>query len=187
MFAWTQHMNFARWVILVALLGSAVVGWFAYDLNRQQAQIEADARGAKDQVKTLIAAAHQLESLIDIASDRKDLENINTYITSTAADPKIQLGAIDLDSDTTDYGEAFVDEVYTIKPPSRTGRDPQYTRTKIANFGFLLENGTSLRVTRLRMFTPNHVRFQPHEIGPDIWNFEMQVRQRKRRAPADVE
>lgn len=180
MFGWMQHMNFARWVILVSLLGSAVLGWFVYDLKAQQAQIEEDAERAPDLMKGLIASAHQLESLIDIASDRKDLENIATYITSTAANSQIELGPVDISPDSDNYGEGFEDEIYRIKPP-RQVRQPQYTRTDLANFAFMLEKGTSLRVTRLRLFTPNHARFSPHEIGPDLWNFEMEVRLRKRK------
>jgi len=183
MFGWTQHMNFARWVILVTFLGSAILGWFVYDLKSKQAQLEEDARRAPQVMTGLIAAAHRLESLIEIASDRKDLENINTYITSTAASGEIQLGPVDINSTTDDYGSGYEDEVYRIKPP-RQVRQPQYSRTKLANFAYMLERGTSLRVTRLRMFTPNHARFSPHEVGPDLWNFEMEVRQRKRKAGA---
>ncbi|QDU86422.1 hypothetical protein Pla163_35730 [Planctomycetes bacterium Pla163] len=180
MFAWTQHMNFARWVILLSFLGSAVLGYFVYEQKQRLTEVEGQVELAPRLVKNLVAEAHKLESLINVAADRQDLDSIDSYITKTASAKQIEIGSVDIKPGTRAYGTAFEDEIYTIKPPSIV-RKPEYQRTKIANFAYMLERGTSVRVTRLRLFPPSHYKFKPHEIGPDVWTFELEVRQRRRK------
>jgi hypothetical protein len=181
MFAWTQHMNFARWVILLSFLGSAVLGYFVYEQKQNLTEAENQAELAPRVVKGLVTRAHELEALIKIAADRQDLDSIDSYITKTASAKQIEIGSVDIKSQTRPYGTAFEDEIFTIKPPSIV-RKPEYSRTKIANFAYMLERGTSVRVTRLRLYTPTHRKFKAHEIGSDVWTFEMEVRQRRRKA-----
>lgn len=180
MFGWIQHMNFARWVILLSFLGSAVLGYFVYEQKQKLTEVEGQAELAPQVVKGLIARAHELEGLIKIAADRQDLDSIDSYITKTASAKQIEIGSVDIKSDVKSYGVAFEDEIFTIKPPSIV-RKPEYSRTKIANFAYMLERGTSVRVTRLRLMVPTHRKFKAHEVGSDVWSFEMEVRQRRRK------
>ncbi|MEZ5979178.1 MAG: hypothetical protein R3F34_13275 [Planctomycetota bacterium] len=176
-----KSLNFTRWVILISFLASAVMGWFVYDSNQRLADLEGQTSRAPHLVKGVIAKAHELQSLRKIASTRQDLDNLTSYITGRASGDGVQIGNVEITSGKQDYSSAFVDEIYTIKP-ARVEKRPEYPRTKIANFAFMIERGTSVRVTKIRIFPPSHLpRIRPNEVGPDIWTFELEARQRKRK------
>lgn len=179
MFAWTKQMNFTRWVIVVALAASGVLGFLYYTEQERLTKLEGETSNVSRLAEGLVRASYELQSLRKIASARQDLDNVNSHITRQAATPNVEIGSVDITSSTSNVGPGVVDVIYTIKPPS-IERRPEYVRTRIANFAFKLEQNMPVRVTKLRIFPPSHLRTPDHDVADDLWTFEIDVRQRKR-------
>jgi hypothetical protein len=179
MFAWTKQMNFTRWVIVIALAASGVLGFLYYTEQERLTELEDQTSRVARLAEGIVRGSYELQSLRKIASARQDLDNVNSHITRTAAKPNVEIGSVDITSSTSSVGPGVEDVIYTVKPPS-IERRPEYVRTRIANFAFSLEQNMPVRVTKLRIFPPSHLRTPDHEVAPDLWTFEIDVRQRKR-------
>lgn len=177
MFAWTKQMNFTRWVIVLAFVASIGLGFMSYRTRAELTRLEDQTARLPMLTFDIVRMSHELQSLRKIASSRQDLDNLNSFITKTAAKQNVEIGSVDITSNRVDIGPGLADEIFSIRPP-KIERRPEYLRTRIANFAFSLEQGTAVRVTKLKI-TPAG-KTPDNEVAPDLWNFELEVRQRKR-------
>jgi hypothetical protein len=178
-----QNLNFARVTMLVSLVGSLVLaylGWNQYQ-KLEGLREDLDAR-MPEQAKQLESAARKHTQLAK-NFDKENLKgegNLQTYALKCAGDDHVEIGQIDpqpsVDKNTGTKG--IEDEKLDIKP-----QDPKrgFTRLRIANFLFRLEEQSRrVKVTDIEL-TPAGPKIPRHEIPEDLWTFSCQITSRQRR------
>lgn len=177
-----QNLNFARVTILVALLGSLALAWTGWrqyealqglrdDLDKRMPELAKQLEVAARK-HTQLAKNYDKEAL-------KGEQNLQSYAIKCATDDRVEIGDIDPQLTTDKNGtKGIEDQKLAIKP-----KDPKrgYTRLRIANFLYRLEEQSRrVKVTDVE-FLPAGPRIAKHEVPDDSWTFSCEITSRQRR------
>ena len=193
-----KDFNLARLIILVSLVGAGVFGYLAYGryqrvldyrerlgLNSDGVFVPAE-EGRPETMSWIEKKVRSIQGLgHDYAEKNRQLagEGLNgeespmTYIRSQAVKENVSMGSVSINPDTRPQ-RGYTDHIYTIVPES-DGRNnkPTFERTKIANFLFSLENGSSrVKVTALEMRSAGKPDFEQYHN--DLWQFNCKLTER---------
>lgn len=179
------NMNFARWIILVGGVGALALGASGWQLYSKRVELE-EALAPNGRVENLCRKIQGLGK--EYTKLRKDLggenlkaqDDMTTYITRRAADPRVQLGSvIVVPTQPIETQKDVIDFKYTIKPQSSDKGQP---RDRIANFFYKLESDSRrLRVTNIHMWQEQ--RLKEWEVGNDLWKWDVEVTTRQKEEP----
>jgi hypothetical protein len=171
------NMNFPRWVIVIMLTSSAVLGWFVFDRKQRLSEVERELRRVPQLVREIQELGLRLDELQQ--AERKEKFKVqddpDTYIRSVAAHDAVRLGQIDITPSTKPSGPGIEDRKFRIKPADRTS---SFRRVQVGNFLYQLEAETQrVRVTSLKLEPVQ--RLKPGDTGNDLWTFEAEITSRQ--------
>lgn len=194
-----KGFNLARLIILVSLVGAGIFGFLAYERHQKvldyrerlgldsSGQFIAAIEGRPETMSWIEKKVRAIQSLgHDYSEKKKQLagEGLNgeetpmSYIRSQAVLKNVSMGALSISPNSREQ-RGYTDDIYTITPESSGREKPTFERTKIANFMFSLENGSSrVKVTSLELRGAGKVNFQ--EFPVDNWQFSCQLTERRR-------
>ena len=177
-----KNLNFARVMMLIALVlsaGLAYYGWNQYQVL-QELQTDLDTR-MPEMAKRLEAAGRRHTQLAKNYDKEllKGESNLQSYALKCATDDRVEIGDLDpqpsVDKNTGTKG--IEDQKLDIKP-----KDPKrgYTRLRIANFLYRLEEQSRrVKVTDVEFALAK--KTAKHEVPEDEWTFSCQITSRQRR------
>jgi len=178
-----KHMNFARFLILVMLLASIPLGYFAY---QQRMRID-DLRSAlaeQGEVERLAADIQALSRQHSALARQVDEEGMRgqddprSYITSIAYKDKVDIGQVEIVPSENEFIKGVIDKNYRVRPMNK---DAQFGRTKLGNFLYSLESESRrVKVTEIKIEAADR-KLKPHEKPSDRWKFECRVTSRQKK------
>lgn len=177
-----SNLNLARVIMLLALVGSLVLGYTGWRQYETLAEMKDDlAKGVPDLVKNLEAAGRK-HTMLAKNFDKEGLKgetNLQKYAVACATDDRVEIGDVDLSPgiDKNTGVKGIEDQKLDIKP-----KDPKraYTRTRIANFLYRLEEQSRrVKVTDIE-FSLADTKVKHHETPEDAWTFSCQITSRRR-------
>ena len=177
-----RNLNFARVVILLCLLGSAVLAYMGWQRHRTNQELFAalEPGGQAERLVRDIQKASRLYSQLVRERDADQLHgqtNPLSFITSVAWRDRINLGQVTIDPSEKPLGNGIVDKVYRISPDKK---DKAFFRSQIANFLYTLEaDSPQVRVTQRTIETVDR-RPEPEDVPSDKWKFETRITSRQR-------
>lgn len=170
-------MTFPRWVIVISLLGSCVLGWLVWQRTQRLAAVEGELARVKPLVQKIQENAWRLDTL-QKAADKEGLKGESDpelYIRRVAQQDNVNIGQVVITPRTTTPERDVEDRHYGIRPNNRTER---FSRGHIGNFLYKLEaDSRRVKVTDLKITPVDRVR--PGEIGADAWTFEATITSRQ--------
>ena len=179
-----RNFNFVRVVILLSLVGSGALAYFAWEQNKELREIRtALAEGGR--VEQLVRDIQSKSLLYTTYKKQVDAEGLSgqtnptRYIRAIAGQDKIEVGQVEIVPQKRITAAADVeDETYKITPMNN---DRGFQRSTIGNFLFTLEDKSrQVRVTEVRIW--NHdKRVAPEAIPENLWDFECTITSRKKR------
>lgn len=183
MSAFLQSLNFARVMMLVALLGSLVLGYTGWNQYQTLEGLRDDLSARMPEFVRKLEDAGRRHSQLAKNYDKEALkgqQNLQSYAMQCATDDRVEIGDIDpqpsIDKNAGPKG--IEDQKLMIKP-----KDPKrgYTRLRIANFLYRLEEQSRrVKVTDLE-FTLSGSKVAKHEVPEDSWTFSCEITSRQRR------
>jgi hypothetical protein len=179
------NMNFARWIIVIGGVGALALGASGWQLYSKRTEFE-EALAPNGRVE---AQCKRIQGLgKEYTKAHKDLggenlkaqDDMTTYITRRAADPRVQLGSVKvIPQQKSEIQKDVWDFKYGIKPQSEDKGQP---RDRIANYFYKLESDSRrLRVTNIHMWQEQ--RLKEWEVGNDLWKWECEVTTRQKEEP----
>jgi hypothetical protein len=171
------HMNLARAIILLGVLGSAYLGWIGWERHQEVSFLR---ETFQVQVPNL-AKAHQELSLLNskLARDIKGdqfigNESPESYVRYCADNPAVQLGEVTTDLSSRPGPSGTIDNKITIRPVD-TKR--AFTHAQVAAFLYRLEaDSNQIKVTNLTYRLQGKTK--PDEIPGDEWTYEATITNR---------
>jgi hypothetical protein len=176
-----RHMNFARWVILLSVLGSLVLGYTGFGWHRKRVRLDE----ALEVEVPKLAQDIQVNSikLVSLTRERdrtgfKTTSDPQEYIRRIAGTERtIALGSVKIREGEANRQSGLVDKTYTIEPQEEK---QGFQRTKIGNFMYKLEEDSGrMRVTSIHMEPAQKVR-DPSQIPADVWRYNVVVTSREK-------
>lgn len=174
-----KNMNLARAIILATI----PLGIFLFFFSSSRAgQVDDLERYLGNQVKTVLSSIQQLA--IDHTRLSKELnsegirgqDNPQTYIRKVATSSKVEIGDVRISESTRNPISGIEDRIYTIRP---SNSDRKYSRLKISNFLYKLEEDSSrIKVTDISIDIAQK-RVKNHLVPDDEWTFTAQVTSRQ--------
>ena len=175
-----SNMNLARWIIVLSLIFSVVLGGVWYWLRGETSRLadELAARIPNTAQGMQVAAIEHTQLYGEFEREGlKGQSNPDEYIRVKARHEDVQLGAVDITAaNPASPAKGIVDRKYTIRP-----QDPKagHQRLRLANYMYLLERESRrVRVTHLRLDPLD--KHEPWEIGSDLWSWEIEVTSRQK-------
>lgn len=173
-----QAMTFPRWVIVVMVISSSVLGYFVYERSQRLEQVKQDLQV---RVPRLAQEIQQLAMELDDLQDRADKENLKGeakpeyYIQTIAHSDVTRIGEVNVTPQRPKSYKGFEDHTYTIKPVNKSAK---FYRNQIGNFLYKLEaDSRKVRVTKIDLKPTDPVK--TGEIGPDEWTFTVELTSRQ--------
>jgi hypothetical protein len=183
MSSFLQSLNFARVMMLGALLGSLVLGYTGWRQYETLKGLRQDLEVRMPDLVRKLEAAGRRHSQLAKNYDKEALkgeQNLMSYAMKCAADDRVEIGDIDpqpsIDKNAGPKG--IEDQKLLVKP-----KDPkrEYTRLRIANFLYRLEEQSRrVKVTDLE-FALAGPKVAKHEVPEDKWTFSCEITSRQRR------
>lgn len=179
-----QHLNFSRSVILFSFVGSAVLGYFVWEkqkeveVYRDAVQSQALAKG----VFSNVTKARELDELMETASREafgNSAGDLELYINTAAQNPLVKVGLVDIGApDEDEVVPGLVDVKFKVQP-ARSGKE-SFQLAEISNFAYELEQGMrAVKVTRLEIKPgPENKGRKEHDVLANRWDFELEARVR---------
>lgn len=180
-----KDLNFAKVMILLCLIGSAVLGWIDWKQYQEIASVKQSLQpdGEVEQLvyKTQKAGKEYAELSRALKGDElKSQDRPLSYISDIADEPLISIGQVDIRANDR-RGRSTVDHIYSISPQNK---DRFFSKLNIANFLFTLEEKSrKVRVTQLKMDQINSnekTRVRATEFPADLYTFSAELTSRQR-------
>jgi hypothetical protein len=174
-------LNFARSVILLSFLGSAVLGWFVWQQRQELQELERTLNRAPERLQRLQAQALQVADLERQAASeglgrQSDPE---TYIRSIATDREVKVGQVETDPRER-TGSGYRDMIMDISPNKGAGQQ-SFALWQIANFMYLLESRSRrVRVTEVEIEPVGTRGRREHEVLSGEWTFDISMTTREK-------
>lgn len=173
-------LNFARVVILLSFLGSAVLGYFVWAQNQELTELERDLGRAPLRLQKLQSQALQVADLERQAASEGlgRQSNPEDYIRTIARDPDVTMGSVETNPRTRS-GRGYKDTIFDITPDTRN--NDTFTLGQIANFMYLLESRSRrVRVTEVEVRPVGTRSRREHEVLSGDWTFEISMTTREK-------
>lgn len=171
-------MNLTRWMILLSLLASCVLGYRVWERSGRLDEVHGELAKIEGVIKEIQTRALELNELQSVA-DKEGLKGESDpelYIRSVAQKDQVGIGQVDTSKRKSSPAKGIEDRIYKIKPSIKNRR---YHRGAIANFLYKLEaDSRRVKVTSVSIEPASKVK--PGEIGPDEWTFEAEITSRQR-------
>ncbi|MFN0242669.1 MAG: hypothetical protein ACKVWV_07225 [Planctomycetota bacterium] len=176
-----KDMNVARAFILLALIGSVVLGFTGW--RQAQALTELRERSQSD-LEPLVAKIQELGKRHTQLSKSMRAEGLagqsdpESYVRKTAMKDKVEVGDVKIDRSEDPRTQGVIDRKYRIRPADR---DQRFDRVRIANFLYSLEADSPRRVkvTDIQIQIGDK-KIKPQDIPEDRWTFEAEITSRQR-------
>ena len=112
------NMNLPRFIILICLLASAVLGYFVYERTQFLAKVERDLVSVENVIREIQQNAMELELLQQLPRDDrfKEDQSAVSFIRDISTNPAVNLGQVDIDNTSKPQGKGIVDKIYTLSP-----------------------------------------------------------------------
>ena len=172
-----RNMTFPRWVIVISLIGSAVLGWFVYQKRMRLEEVHRELGQVKSVIVDVQTNAYRLNELQELSAKEglSTQDDPELYIRNVAAQDNVSIGSVNTSVSTASPMRGVEDRRYLIRPTDRQARFP---RGAIGNFLYKLEaDSRRVKVTDLKI-TPAE-RLKPGELGNDEWTFEATITSRE--------
>jgi len=177
-----RSMNFARWSILVSILGSLALVWFGLWQNSQLSEMKGGLEGGgagklSQQIAQLARKHTQLSESLKGESLQGEAD-MQSYIYKVATMDRVEVGNLNLATPAAEqFSKGVVDKKISIRPDNR---ERSFPRTTIANFLYTLE--AQSRRVKVTMVTIENFdrRKKNHEIPDDKWTFLAEITSRQR-------
>ena len=177
-----MKLTFARFLMLGCVVLSGGLGVVAYsqhqDIQGLRSALSPNGK-VEDLTRRVQTLSRQHSELLKqqegdpLTGGEKTPES---YVRSVAYHKNVQIGLVNFTPSTRDYG-SFVDRIYRITP---TDKDAAFTRPKLANFFFRLEEASKrVRVTEIELETASK-KVKPEDVPDDRWRFKAQVTLRQK-------
>jgi hypothetical protein len=175
-------MNFARWSILLSLLGSLALVWFGLWQNSQLSEMKAELEGGgaaklTQQIAQLARKHSQLSDSLK-GENLQGEADMQSYIYKIATMDRVEVGNLNVTIPTPEqFSKGIVDKKINVRPDNR---ERPFARTTIANFLYTLEQQSRrVKVTMITIENANR-RVKNHEIPDDKWTFSAEITSRQR-------
>lgn len=171
-------MNLSRAVILLALLGSAVLGWLVQEKSARLAEIDDELQTVPVLAKEIQRLGIELQQYVDISGPNAGADtNYHDYVRSIASSSRVEIGQVNLDPDVREYNRDVEDRNYKVTPQNKNQR---FHQSKIGNFLYTLEaENRRVKVTRFEIRAADTIR--PGEVGTDSWTFSATITERRQK------
>lgn len=176
-----RALNFARTVILLSFLGSAVLGYFVWQQSQQLQELESDLARAPLRLQQLQAQALQAADLERQAASENlgRQSNPEDYIRDIARNPDVEMGSVEIDPRERS-GRGYRDNIFDISPDKRS-TDQAFSLGQIANFMYLLEQRSRrVRVTEVEIKPVGTRGRREHEVLPGDWTYDISMTTREK-------
>lgn len=175
-----QGMNLARGIMLLAFVGSMVLGWMGW---KRSHELEEMLLNRDKDVPKLVREIEQLgRRHTELKGSLKEeglqgQADLYSYIRTAASFQNVEVGEMNLNEATDQRTKGIIDKRVRIKPFEK---DHPYPRTKIANFLFRLEDASRrVKVTDITIEIAEK-KVKPADVPEDSWNFDCEVTSRQR-------
>ena len=177
-----RSMNFARWSILLSLVGALALAWMGLQQRSTLAEMkdELENGGAAKLTQQIAQLARKHTQLSDSlkGENLQGEADMQSYIYRVAGMDRVEAGNLNMNAPSPEpFAKGVVDKKITIRPDNR---ERTFARTTIANFLYKLEEQSRrVKVTMLTVENADR-RVKPHEIPKDQWTFVAEVTSRQR-------
>ena len=174
-----SNMNLPRFIILICLLSSVVLGYFVYERTQYLDKVERDLVSVQNVIREIQQNAMELERLQQLSRDDrfKEDQSAESFIREISTNRAVQLGQVDINNNSKPQGKGIVDKIYTLSPLLK---EQKFRRDQIGNFLYLLEEkGSHVKVTSIDL-SP-HGKFRAGEITNDEWKYKIKLTSRTKR------
>ncbi|MFT6109837.1 MAG: hypothetical protein ACJA2W_002760 [Planctomycetota bacterium] len=178
-----------RIMIVALLLGSAFLGWRAWEqhgeINRYEAALAPKGLVEKTveriQKKAFIYTQYKERSANEGIKGGSDTGSIAKYIREHAQDSRVLWGGVSIgaakEKGATVGKKNYTDTSYKITPQEK---DQSHNRQRIANFFYLLEKDSrKLKITDLEFRSAG--KSKPEEVPNDLYDVELTLTVRERK------
>jgi len=178
-----KNMNLARTIILLAVLGSAFLGYSNFKGRAKLEHLETSlATTVPRTVANIQILSQQYSKLISVR-DKEGLsrnDSPESYIRGKADEKGAELGLVDITPSSSEFGKGVEDEKYRVKP---LDKNAEYTRDQIAYFMWKLEEGSRrLKITDIDLQLAKRKGLKNRDIPEDLWTFSIQTTTRQEEA-----
>jgi hypothetical protein len=176
-----KDMNLARGVVLGSAIGSLALAWLGWEKQQEVAALEAAAskQEIEKDMTLLMSLGHRHTQLKGAQEGQSGAgsDDIQSYVRRQATFPNVDLGNVELDKDVKPISKGINDDIYRIY---FRDKDRSFDRTRLTNFLYKLEEGSSrVKVTEIKLETADK-RLKDHEVPNDQWAFEARITVRQR-------
>lgn len=195
-----QNFNLARGIILVALVGSLLLGVLGYSQQSRVSELQSafEKRGDRKvaggtyEENDVTRLAREIESLgrrlnqlgkAQRAEGFSEQEGLQLYAQKALDADGVEIGENDkVPSEVPVDRGNIIDKKIMIRP---VPVDRTFPRSKISNLLYKLETDSRrIRVTHLKIEAGGKPKPKPHEIPEENnWTFEAQITSRQRKSP----
>lgn len=180
-------MNWARWIIVLGLLGSIGLAANGWRLHSARTELQSELTSAVPTRAQDIQFLGKLYSKLQADAEREGFvtqDKPDLYFRGIATDEAVQLGQIDVDpASPRSFFKGTLDLTYTLRPQVNKS-DVGFPRDRLANFMYLIEQKSGrVRVTRVRL--DPFQKAKPWEPTDDRWKWEIAATSRAKDERSD--
>ena len=175
-----KQLNFARAVILLSFIGSAVLGYLLYEQTGRLDELDRTLRQAPIQLQAIQGKALQVADLerqvVDEGLGRQS--NPEDYIREQAISSTARMGQVEVSPNEVS-GKGYVDNEFEVESPKRNAA--VFSLGQIANFMYQLEEQSRrVRVTEIEIKPAGKSGRREHEILSGEWTYRLTMTTREK-------
>jgi len=175
-----RNLNLPRFIILICLTASAVLGYFVFERTERFAQIQRELVMVEKVIKEIQQNSMELERLQALSRDDKFKEDqaAESFIRQISGEQVVQLGQVKIQNRAKPQGKGILDKIYELEP--QHSKEQKFSRDQIGNFLYLLEErGTGVKVTSIDLRPVG--KFRAGEITNDEWTYKIKLTSRTKK------
>lgn len=176
-----KHMNLARAIILVAVLGSIALAYLNIGSREKLAFLQDSLKNdIPNTVENIQKLSQQYSKLVGLQDSEllKRTTSPEKYFDQMGGLPGANMGFLVYNpSKPTTYDTGIEDAAYRIKPREK---EASYTRDQIAYFMWQLEaNSNRLKITDIDIQLANRKGLKDEDVPEDLWTFSIETTTRQ--------
>ena len=173
------HMNLARSIILLSIIGSIYLAWAGWERQQEVTFLRGTFDRSVPMICTEIQEISKLNTKLarDIKGDRFiDEGSADSYVRYCADNPSSQIGDVQMDPRVETRPGGILDKTVSIKPDNPK---QAYSHAQIAAFLYRLEaDSNQIKVTGISYDLLGKTK--PEELPKDQWTFDAIITNRVR-------
>ena len=180
--AFFNSFTLARWIIVVSLFFSILLGWSGWYFHQRRTALEtALVKQVPDLAVELQTLSKQYSKLYKDAEREglKAQDDPASYIRKIGSDPTIEIGQLSINTPPAqEFIKGVADRKITIKPQNV---ESGFSRVALANFFWKLESESKrVRVTEIHM-EPAQKGVKPQDTLNDRWKWNAEATSRAKK------